>query len=101
MHERDLTRKILKYLNSLPNCFAWKTWGGMYSTAGIPDIICCFQGQFIAFEVKVGKNKPTKLQETTISQIKHAGGLAYVVYSLEEVIKIMEGMMRDACDSSF
>lgn len=95
MQEKVLVRKILQYLNSLPNCFAWKSWGGMYSVAGIPDVICCYFGYFIAFEVKVGKNKPTKLQEKTIDQIKNAGGKAYVVYSLDEVKKIMNEVVSN------
>lgn len=89
--ESIIVRDILKYLNSLPGCFAWKEHGGMYGTAGIPDIICCYQGKFIAFEVKGPQGKPTKLQEKTIRDIQAAGGQAYVVRSVSEVQRIMEG----------
>lgn len=89
--EAVIVRDILKYLNSLPNCFAWKEHGGMYSTAGIPDIICCYNGRFIAFEVKGPRGKTTKLQEKTIRDIQAAGGQAYVVRSVSEVQRIMEG----------
>ena len=34
--------------------------------AGIPDIIACHKGQFVAFECKAGDNKPTALQEKEI-----------------------------------
>ena len=47
-----------------PRCFAWKEHGGMYGTAGIPDIIACVDGRFYAFEVKTETGKPTKLQAT-------------------------------------
>ena len=42
MLEKDIVKAILKYLKTVPNCFSWKEHGGMYGTAGIPDIICCY-----------------------------------------------------------
>ena len=38
MKESDIVRAILKYLKTVPDCFCWKEHGGMYGTAGIPDI---------------------------------------------------------------
>ena len=85
MKERVIVRRILEYLKTLPDCFAWKEHGGMYGTAGIPDIICCMDGRFFAFEVKNENGKATKLQEATIRKIRAAGGTAAVVRSVEEV----------------
>lgn len=90
--EKNITNKILNYLKSLDNCFCFKEHGGMYGTAGIPDIICCFNGRFIAFEVKTEKGKLTKLQEITIQIIKEAKGKAFKVTSLEEVKNILENL---------
>lgn len=90
--EKNITNKILNYLKSLDNCFCFKEHGGMYGTAGIPDIICCFNGRFIAFEVKTEKGKLTKLQEITIHRIKEAKGKAFKVTSLEEVKNILENL---------
>lgn len=92
MLEKDLVKKIIEYLRSLPNCYCWKEHGGQYGTAGVPDVIACVSGRFVAFEVKVGKNKPTKLQEHTIEKIKKAGGTATVVYSLDEVKQTLREM---------
>lgn len=47
--------------------------------AGIPDIIACYNGLFVAFECKAGKNKPTALQQREIDGIRTARGLAFVV----------------------
>lgn len=52
MKEKTITNKILKYLKEQPCCFAFKEHGGAYGTAGIPDILCCYKGKFVAFEVK-------------------------------------------------
>ena len=87
--EADLITTIKKYLATLPETFAWKEHGGQYGTAGIPDIIVCHRGRFIALEAKVGKNQPTKLQTVTIEQIRKAGGTAAVVRSVADVKTII------------
>ena len=85
MAEKDIVNKIIKYLKTLDHCFCWKEHGGMYGTAGIPDVICCYHGMFIGLEVKTEKGKLTKLQEITIREIVKAGGTAVKVTSVEEV----------------
>lgn len=92
MAEKDIVTAILRYLKSVPDCFAWKEHGGMYGTAGIPDIIACIGGRFFAFEVKMPSGKLTRLQQVTIEKICSAGGLAYKVTSLIEVKNILENM---------
>ena len=89
MNEATLIQSIRRYLGTLPECFFWKEHGGQYGTAGIPDIIVCFKGRFVGLEAKVGKNQPTKLQAATIDKIRQAGGVAAVVYSVEDVKAVM------------
>ncbi len=90
MNEATLIQKIRRYLATVPECFFWKEHGGQYGTAGIPDIIVCHKGRFIALEAKVGKNTPTKLQAATIDKIRQAGGIATVVHSVDEVKRVLE-----------
>lgn len=92
MKESDIVKAIMKYLKTVPRCFAWKEHGGMYGTAGIPDVIACIDGRFFAFEVKTDIGKPTKLQEATIRKILDAGGTAVVVRSVEEVKSAISGI---------
>ena len=47
MKEADIVKAIMRFLKTLPNCFAWKEHGGMYGTAGIPDIIACSDGMVL------------------------------------------------------
>jgi len=47
--------------------------------AGVPDVIGCYQGRFVAFECKAGNNKPTALQEREMNAIRTAKGLAFVI----------------------
>ena len=90
--EKDTVRSIVGYLKTLPQTFVWKEHGGMYGTAGIPDVICCHKGRFIAFEVKTETGKATLLQEITLRRITEAGGIAVLVRSLDEVKAVLEGL---------
>ena len=85
MNEASIVNAIQRFLKTVPRCFTWKTHGGVYGTAGIPDIIACVDGRFFAFEVKTASGKATQLQQATIRKILAAGGTALVVRSVDEV----------------
>lgn len=89
MLEKDIVKEIMEYLKTVPHCFCWKEHGGMYGTAGIPDIIACADGRFYGFEVKIDTGRPTKLQEAAIRKILAAGGTALVVRSVDEVRAVL------------
>lgn len=95
MKEKDLIKKISEYLKTVNDLFFWKEHGGQYGTAGIPDLIICYKGRFIGLECKVGRNKPTILQEVTIKQILRAGGYAMVVRSVDEVKGIIKAFEKE------
>jgi len=95
MREAELITKIKDYLKTVPDCFYWKEHGGQYGTAGIPDIIVCYRGRFIAFECKVGNNQPTVLQAVTIRKIIKAGGYALVIRSVDEAKRLIEAFREE------
>jgi len=95
MLEKDITAAITRYLKTVPCCFFWKEHGGQYGTAGLPDIICCYRGRFVAFEVKAPSGRPTKLQEITLQRIKDARGEAFIVRSVQEVQAIIKNLEED------
>jgi Holliday junction resolvase len=90
MLEKDIVSAILRYLKTVPMSFVWKEHGGMYGTAGLPDIIACINGRFVAFEVKTPSGRLTKIQEITIAKIKAAKGEAFKVTSVEDVKNIIK-----------
>ena len=47
--------------------------------SGVPDIICCVAGRFLAIECKAGSGKTTALQDREIDAIRTAGGWAIVI----------------------
>lgn len=84
--------KIKEALNAkYPEAFIAKISQGMYSQAGIPDILMVYHGHYFGFEVKrpvVGA--ATKLQEETIRKIAAASGTALCVRWPEEAIREVE-----------
>lgn len=94
MKEQDLINQIKKYLDSIKDLFYWKEHGGQYGTGGIPDIIICYKGKFIAFECKRPGCKPTILQAITLKKIMLAGGLAVMITDIGQVKEIIESMRK-------
>ena len=123
--ESTITNRIMKYLKTQPG-FAWKQAGGIYGTAGLPDIIYIKEQKrairagegddnkiyyiryplVFGFEVKRQSRKKqiplddqparkqkdaTDIQEEMMKQMEAAGAMCYVVYSRQEVQKILEG----------
>lgn len=79
--------KAMKALRKLP-----RTWVVKYvavSITGVPDLLICCNGCFVAWELKVGSNKPTKKQIWTSDRINTARGIARIVYpeNLDDAIK--------------
>jgi Holliday junction resolvase len=89
--EQDIQRKILKYLES-KHIYAVKVISA--SKAGVPDILCCFNGRFIAIEVKTPntKHNTSELQKHNISKIIGSGGKALVAWELKQVEELIEGL---------
>ena len=101
MLEKDIVKAILQYLRGIPRCFAWKTHGGMYGTAGIPDVVACIDGRFYAFEVKQLSGKLTRLQEHTLEKIRAAGGVAAKVVSVVFLMRSLARGSLSAADTSY
>lgn len=75
-----------KYLKSIGAWFFMPVSNGM-GQVGIPDIICCYKGMFIAVETKApGKrNQTTANQDRVIEAIKGADGWAIVVDNVDQL----------------
>lgn len=83
--ESKKSRDIMRALEA-EGAFCFKVHGGAHMLAGLPDIICCYQGRFFAFETKMPEGKPSKIQLFIIGKITQAGGVAMVVRSKEEAL---------------
>ena len=76
--ESKVKKQVKKILDDL-GAYHFSPMMDGYGRSGVPDIIACYKGRFLAIECKAGDNKPTLLQLRNIESIKHNGGLAIVV----------------------
>jgi penicillin-binding protein-related factor A (putative recombinase) len=64
-----------------------------YTEVGIPDIVGCYHGKFVAFEVKLpGKQHTLKpWQARMLEKINANGGKAMMVTSVDEAMNFIYG----------
>lgn len=60
---------------------------------GIPDVIACLNGHFLAVECKAGKGRTTALQDRELATITSAGGLTLVVSDVQESQDILRATL--------
>ena len=89
--EKKVKDKLRKYLSQL-GIYHFMPAANGFGRAGIPDVIGCFNGQFVAFECKAGKGKTTALQEREIANIQSAKGWAFVIN--EDNVDKVEELLR-------
>ncbi len=75
--EKRVKEKIVKVLKEEGVYYFFPATHG-FGRSGVPDIICCVNGYFLAIEVKAGTNKPTALQVREIETIRRSNGVAVV-----------------------
>jgi len=93
--EKLFENKIKKFLKD-EGCWFVKYFANGYTKSGIPDILACVNGYFVAIEVKGEKGKPSELQLWNVEKIKGAGGQALILYpkdfnSFKELIRKLKG----------
>ena len=76
--EKRFEQKIKNFLKS-QNCYYVKYFGCGFSRAGVPDILACVNGYFLAIEVKAERGRISELQRINIEHINNCGGVALVV----------------------
>lgn len=90
-NEGQLTSQIKNLLKS-KGAYCEKIFGGGYQASGIPDILCCYRGYFLAIEVKspTGKGRASDIQKLKIKAIRDAGGVAFITDNIEDVERILK-----------
>ena len=92
--EAKLVKKIRKYLEE-EGAVVFKIHGGdnPFQEVGIPDLLCCLKGIFIAIEVKMPGEQPSAAQASTLRRIARAGGYAFTAHSVGEVEEALKGVL--------
>lgn len=73
--ETKFKEKVIKDLEALGGCWVLKTQER--ARRGVPDLVICLRGLFFAIELKVDGEKPTKLQQHVLGEIRNAQGFAF------------------------
>jgi Holliday junction resolvase len=90
--EAKVKKKVVDVLKKNSAYYFFPATGG-YGRSGVPDIVSCYRGVFIAIECKAGTNKPTPLQQAEMGKIKQAQGFVLVVN--EDNIDDVTTLLRD------
>lgn len=77
-----------------PRGWFFKVWGGGFQKSGIPDLLLCLNGAFIAVELKGTGGKTTDLQKLNIAAINQAGGIGVILQpeGFEQFKSIVKGV---------
>ena len=90
--EAKVKKKVVDVLKKNGAYYFFPATGG-YGRSGVPDIVSCYRGVFVAIECKAGNNKPTPLQQAEMGKIKQAQGFVLVVN--EDNIDDVTTLLRD------
>ena len=96
--ERYIVKKSLERLRTRGG-FWIKVHGSPFQIAGIPDIIGCYKGRFIAIEAKRdAAGKPTLLQAYVMKKIRAAGGVTALIFTADMAEAILDRLdeLREA-----
>ena len=94
--EKKLQDKAIRYLKA-KGIYYLNLYGDGMSGKGKPDLIVCINGNFVAFELKVGYNDMQDDQKIHKLRIERSGGLHYSPYTLEEFINIVNSLLERGC----
>lgn len=77
--EHKVKERVKKIIDKYPQSYKFMPGTHGYGSSGVPDIVACIYGKFVAVECKATGNKPTALQKKNLNAIVEAGGYAFVV----------------------
>lgn len=100
MGKKPETRLVNQILKSLRQHGGWwfKVHGSPMQVSGIPDILGCYEGRFIALEAKMPDGKLSARQELIMQRINDAGGIALTVTNPEHAMGLINELDKEIHD---
>lgn len=77
--EKQFENKVKKFLKD-NGCWYVKYFANRMTKVGIPDILACVNGRFVAIEVKASSGKPSDLQIWNRDKIRESNGISIILY---------------------
>lgn len=87
--ETKLSHKVLSQLKAEGGRWV-KNHGGPFTESGVSDITGCWNGRYVAIELKIPGEVPSELQKAFLDDIYYSGGLAGVACSVQEALDIRD-----------
>jgi len=87
-NENKLNSKVVKFLNTLPECYAEKR-PSQQGRKGRVDVTGCIKGRRLELEGKVRDNTPTKKQIYWLNKWASVGAITGVYRSINDVKEIL------------
>lgn len=93
--EKNFENKIKKFLKE-NGCWFVKYFANRNTRAGVPDLLACVNGYFVAIEVKAENGKPSDLQLWNVEQIQKSKGFAVVLYpdQFNDFVRLVNHLKR-------
>jgi hypothetical protein len=60
------------------------------TVAGVPDIICIFQGRVYTLELKAGRGRLTDVQRVVHERLRKAGANVAVAHGIDQALRVLE-----------
>lgn len=99
--EKTFENKVKKFIEDVGGWHV-KFFANGFTRSGIPDILACINGYFVAIEVKAqnGVFKKDGLQAYHIKKIRKSGGFAFILYpsGFEKFKTIIKDLKNDCFD---
>ena len=91
--EQVIQKKIITMLEKEYDAYVVKVVNA--TRGGVPDLLVCIEGLFLAIEVKrpESKNNVSKLQEYNLKKIEDCGGNAIVAWNTEMVREVADELI--------
>ena len=100
--ESQIQKAVIAFLSYRKDLYFFRAGSGTLQTErgsffrtgkpGCPDIVICFEGRFIGFEIKTQTGKQTLPQKETEKLINVLGGKYFVIRSVDEAINALESL---------
>lgn len=92
MSESNFQKKCIDYLKK-NRIYYINQYGNGRTGKGTPDVTCCINGRYVAFELKVEGNTPSPAQVIRMKKIRESGGCAYAVWTFNDFKEIVDEVM--------
>lgn len=89
MKESVFSKKVVDYLKAKGALVNVNT-ATIYDRVGRSDVEACYEGHYIALELKTGNYQPDPLQITYLQQVRDAGGYGLLLRdTLDDLIELL------------